>query len=86
MGRRDRYPSEYCHLRNLDKTHLIGQIDNAEKQKKIVKFTSDSFRETAYKNQKEKLKKLTAGKKNKQKINNNFMSELNFSHRSLNDA
>ena len=52
-------------IKNLDKIHPIGQVDDAGKQKRIVKFTSGSFRETVYKNQKEKQKKLTAEQKRK---------------------
>ena len=52
-------------IKNLDKIHPIGQVDDAGKQKRIVKFTSDSFRETVYKNQKEKQKKLTVEQKRK---------------------
>ena len=33
-------------IKSLDKTHVIGQVDDASKQKIIVKFTTDSFRET----------------------------------------
>ena len=30
-------------IKNLNKTHPIGQVDDAGKQKRIVKFISDSF-------------------------------------------
>ena len=50
-------------IKNLDKTDPIGQVDDAGKQNRIVKFTSDSFKETVYKNQKAKQKKLTAEQK-----------------------
>ena len=52
-------------IKNLDKTYPIDQVDDAGKQKRIVKFTSDSFKETVYKNQEEKQKKLTAEQKRK---------------------
>ena len=48
-------------IKNLKKTGPIGQVDNAGKQKKIAKFTADSFRKTVY----TKQKKLTADQKRK---------------------
>ena len=46
-------------IKNLDKTHLIQQVDNAGKQKSIVKFIKGCFKETVYKKQIEKQKKIT---------------------------
>ena len=46
-------------------THPIDQVDNAGKRKRIVKFTSDSFKETE-----RKTEKINCGaKKKKQQIN-----------------
>lgn len=46
-------------IKNLDKTHPIQQVDNASKQKSIVKFIKGCFKETVYKKQIEKQKKIT---------------------------
>ena len=52
-------------IRNIDKTHPIGQADENGKQKRIVKFTSDSFKEAVYRKHKEKQKKRVAELKQK---------------------
>ena len=36
-------------IQNLDKTHAIGQADDAGKQKRIMRFTTDSVKETVLK-------------------------------------
>ena len=36
-------------IKNLNKTYPISQVDDAGKQKRIVKFRIDSFKETLYK-------------------------------------
>ena len=69
-------------IKNLDKTHPIGQADDAGKQKIIAQSTIDSFKKTVYKTQKEKQKKIIA----KQKKIHKFVLELGFSHRSRDDA
>ena len=43
-------------IRNIDKAHPIGKIDDKGLQRKIVKFTSDSFREKAFKKHKKNKK------------------------------
>ena len=35
-------------IQNLDKTHAIGQADDAGKQKRIMRFTTDSVKETVF--------------------------------------
>ena len=52
-------------IRNIDKTHPIGQADENGKQKRIVKLTSDSFKEVVYRKHKEKQKKHVAELKQK---------------------
>ena len=52
-------------IRNIDKTHPIGQADENGKQKRIVKLTSDSFKEVVYRKHKEKPKKHVAELKQK---------------------
>ena len=44
-------------IRNIDKAHPIGQADENGKQKRTVKFTTDSFKEAVYRKHKEKQKK-----------------------------
>ena len=57
-------------------------------KKRIVKFTKDSFKETVLKKQKRKQKKLTTDQKKKKQQTNKTKStsELNFSHRSRDNA
>ena len=43
-------------IRNIDKAHPIGKIDDKGLQRKIVKFTSDSFKEKAFKKHKKNKK------------------------------
>ena len=52
-------------IRNIDKAHPIGQADENGKQKRIVKFTSDSFTESVYRKHKKKHKKHVAELKQK---------------------
>ena len=35
-------------IRNIDKTHPIGKIDDKGLQRRIIKFTSDSFKEKGF--------------------------------------
>ena len=44
-------------IRNIDKIHPIGKIDNGL-QRRIIKFTSDSFKEKVFKKRKKNKKKL----------------------------
>ena len=43
-------------IKNIDKTHPIGKIGEYGLQCKIVKFTSDSFKEKVFKTHKENKK------------------------------
>ena len=36
-------------MKNIDDTHQIGQADDYGKQRRVAKFTSDSFKEAVYK-------------------------------------
>ena len=55
-------------IRNIDKAHPIGQADENGKQKRIVKFTSDSFKEAVYRKHKEKQKHVADLKQKKQPV------------------
>ena len=44
-------------IRNINKTHPIGKIDDKSLQCRIVKFTSDSFKEKVFKKHKKNKKK-----------------------------
>ena len=35
-------------IKNIDKTHAIGKIDEKDLQRRIVKFTSESFKEKVF--------------------------------------
>ena len=48
-------------IRNINKTHPIGQANENRKQKRIVKFNLDSFKEVVYRKHKEKQGKHVAG-------------------------
>ena len=52
-------------IRNISKAHPIEQADENGKQKRIVNFTSDSFKEAVYRKHKEKQKKHVAELKRK---------------------
>ena len=41
---------------NLDKRHLVGRPDEYGKQLRIVKFTTDSFKETVFRKHKHRRK------------------------------
>ena len=58
-------------IRNIDKTHPIGKIDDKGLQCRIVKFTSDSFSKKVFKKHKKNKKKIIIEdqKKKKQPIN-----------------
>ena len=43
-------------IRNIDKTHPIGKIDDKGFQRRIVKFASDSFKEKVFKKHKKNKK------------------------------
>ena len=43
-------------IKNIDKTHLISKTDEKGLQRRIVKFTSDSFKEQVFKKHKKKYK------------------------------
>ena len=47
-------------IRNIDKTQQIGLANKSGKQRRIVKFTSDSSKEAVCKNHKEKQRKHVA--------------------------
>ena len=51
-------------IKNIDKTHPIGKTDEKGLQRRIVKFTSDSFKEKVYKKQKKKSLKTKRKKNN----------------------
>ena len=73
-------------IRNIDKTHPIGQADENGKQKRIVKFTSDSFKETVYRKHKEKQKEHIAELKQKKqpvRIGIKFQPSLTTRRRNL---
>ena len=63
-------------IKNLDKTHPIGQADDAGKQKIIVLSTTDSFKKTVYKTQKEKQKKIIAKQKKSTNSCRNWISAI----------
>ena len=44
-------------IRNIDQGHPIKHADENWKQKRIVKFTSDNFKEAIYRKHKEKQRK-----------------------------
>ena len=48
---------------NLDKTHPIGRLDNYCKELKIVKFTTDSFKETVFRKHKHRRNAYTERQK-----------------------
>ena len=43
-------------IKNIDKTHPISKTDEKRLQRRIVKFTSDSFKEQVFKEHKKKYK------------------------------
>ena len=43
-------------IKNIDKTHPISKTDEKRLQRRIVKFTSDSFKEQVFKKHKKKYK------------------------------
>ena len=56
-------------IRNIDKTHPIGQADEKGKQKRIVKLTSESFKGMVYRKHREKQKKQVSElKRNNQSV------------------
>ena len=52
-------------IQNLDKTHAIGQADDAGKQKRIMRFTTDSVKETVFKKAERKTELINCGAKRK---------------------
>ena len=52
-------------IRNIDKAHPIRKAYENGKQKRVVKFTSDSFKEVVYRKHKEKQKEHVAELKQK---------------------
>ena len=53
--------------KNIDKTHPISKTDEKGQQRRIVKFTSDSFKEKVFK--KHKKKKIIEDQKKKKTTN-----------------
>ena len=55
-------------IKNIDKSHPIGKTDEKSLQRRIVKFTSDSFKRKVFEKHKRKFKKSlkTKRKKNNQ--------------------
>ena len=51
----------------VDKIHLLGKPDRDGHQLRIVKFTSDSFKETVFKRHKSRVKTYIANQKKKKK-------------------
>ena len=49
----------------LDKIHLLGKPDEEERQLRIVKFASDSFKETIYRRHKNCIKIYTSNQRKK---------------------
>ena len=45
---------------NIDKIHPLGKLDEEERQLRIVKFKSDSFKETIYRRHKNRIKTYTS--------------------------
>ena len=56
-------------IQNLDKTHAIGQVDDAGKQKRIMRFTTDSVKETVLKKAERKTELINCGAKKKKPAN-----------------
>ena len=54
-------------IKYIDKTHPIGKTDEKGLQCRIVKLTSDSFKEKVFKKQKKKIKKISLKTKKKKK-------------------
>ena len=50
-------------IRNIGKTHPIRKIDDKDLQCRIVKFSSDSFKEKVFKKHKKTTKKLSKTKR-----------------------
>ena len=61
-------------IRNIGKTHTFGKIDKNGLQRRIVKFTTDSFKEKVFK--KHKKNKTKKSFKIKRKRNNQSMLKL----------
>ena len=45
---RKRDINKHIVIKNIDKTHAIGKIDEKDLQRRIVKFTSESFKEKVF--------------------------------------
>ena len=45
-------------IKNIEKTHPIGKIDKKGLRRRIVKFTSDCFKEKVFKKHKKNKKKI----------------------------
>ena len=56
-------------IQNLDKSHAIGQADDAGKQKRIMRFTTDSVKETVLKKAERKTELINCGAKKKKPTN-----------------
>ena len=56
-------------IRNIDKTYPIRKIDDKGLQCRIVKFTSDSFKEKVFKKHKKKTTKNLSKTKRKKTTN-----------------
>ena len=61
-------------IKNIEKTHPIGKIDKKDLQRRIVKFTSDCFKEKVFKKRKKNEKKIIEDRKKKN--NNQSMLKL----------
>ena len=62
--------NKYIIIKNIDKTHHIGKTDEKGLQRRIAKFTSDSFKEKVFKkHKKNKTKKKSLKTKRKKTTN-----------------
>ena len=48
---------------NIDKIHLLGKPDEERRQPRIVKFTSDNFKENIYRRHKDGIKIYASNQK-----------------------
>ena len=58
-------------IKNIDKTHTFGKIDKNGPQRRIVKFTTDSFKEKVFKKHKKNKTKKKNHSRSKEKETTN---------------
>ena len=63
-------------IKKIDQTHPIGKINNKELQRKIVNFTSDSFKEKVFKKHKKKIIIIEVQKKKAIDVKINLQASL----------